>query len=117
MTPEKQNMIMAELDGWKNSDHPDCKAVTKGWVSHERWCLDPYGKLSFHHERPDYLNNFIAVRNVTNKLLSWDWIDEEPSGEIFGRILIEMCGSPSGAIHARANQWVEALIKTMNKWE
>jgi len=68
MTPEEQRMCIAEACGWKGPDHPDVRALTKGWCMPEKAYIDPEGKMRFIHEQPNYLEDLNVMQDAEKSL-------------------------------------------------
>lgn len=64
MNQKEKISKIAEACGWKNHDHPDCMAMTKEWVTSDKWCLRPDGELVFNHDRPDYFGDLNACHEM-----------------------------------------------------
>ena len=122
MTPEAQQIAIAEACGWKMHDHPDCLAKKEGWVSRgwETWVMNPSGLLVFKHDIPNYLNDLNAVHDFVSQkfkskfmLAEYEYMlraclaDGRPTFEVAGYELA----------NATAAQKAEALLKALNLWK
>ena len=68
---QELNEKLAVLCGWKSPDHPDCKAATEGWVTGDKWWIDPEGMQRMSHDIPKYCDDLNATRKA-EALLDYD---------------------------------------------
>lgn len=109
MTPEKQQIAIAEACRWKSHDHPDCMALKQGWSMPEKWCMNPDGFLCLTHDRPDYLIDLNAMHAAEKTLDDIAFYNYQGN-------LYKVCGGYA-FISSTAAQRAEAFLRTIGKWE
>jgi hypothetical protein len=119
MSPEKQRIAIAEAHGYeiKKEIHPpeswgwfnpDGKIITSGYIT-EEYCLS----LGFY-KLPDYLNDLNAIMKLVRVIM------DGPYGALRYNLMQALCDvMPLGSWlpMAKAEQWSEAVLKTLNLWE
>ena len=125
MSAQELREAMAELLGWKRPDHPDAMKLKVGWVTPEKWWLDPWGVLRFGHDIPDYPDSLDAMREAEIEL---DARHDLEFMEILPRVVMRDEGlsfdkhdpgavARSIALHATALQRCEALLRAHGAWK
>ncbi len=94
MTPEAQNIAIAEA----------C-----GWTFHHNRYFPPAGSIS--RPVPNYVGDLNAMHKAEAIL-----IVKAKRGQDYVNNLDEICGDAYGEYHATAEQRAEALLRTIGKW-
>jgi len=102
------NEKIAVLCGWKAPNHPDCKAVTEGWDTSDKWWIDLEGKLRMCRDIPKYCDDLNAMHEAEKVLVSDQrfayW--HELNNIVMGTVHVTF---------ATAAQRAEAFLKTTTK--
>ena len=116
MTPEEQQIAIAEACGWTKI----------GWNGvYQNWLGVSPSEERDKHPIPDYLNDLNAMHEAEGRH------DFDMHNNRYGRILAEVVtGQPQGSHHITANWWTikriarataaqraEAFLKTLNLWK
>ena len=113
MTPEAQNIAIAESLGWIRSTDPDRTRGRYEWV-----VLNPDGFEVFWSDRgtypqalPNYHSSLDACaefEKFMNNGQWWEWVEN----------LTEVCGGGTAlCISSTAPQRCEAYLRTLNLWQ
>jgi hypothetical protein len=104
MSPDKQNIAIAEACGWTVINNTLCHVTPDRNGEPE---IEPIARL------PDYLNDLNAMHEAEKVLEINQWGHYKEN--------LTVCAAPSGFPshywHATATQRAEAFLKTVGKWE
>lgn len=109
MTPEKQQIAIAEAYGWHEEQEPvGSHNATAWWHNNDRY---PSGSMPV----PDFLNSLDAMHEVEKSLDGNQWVSYR---EYLARPWVTNDDDGMwGAITATAAQRAEAFLRTLNLWE
>jgi hypothetical protein len=110
MSEEQINTTIAEACGWKKPDHPNAMALKQGWVSSDRWWVNPHGELKFAHDIPNYCTDLNAMHEAEEVL------NEDQVARYVTILCLEVQLTPQ-LYHATARQRAEAFLCTLGKWD
>lgn len=99
MNPNKQRIVIAELNGFKWSGLREEKDFI-GWTL----------KGQYWPRLPDYLNDLNAINEVVASL-------SYTLRTAYTSVLFDICGSWSASVDATAAQRCQAYLRVMCKWE
>ena len=125
MKPEAQRIAIAEARGWSVTSNPDGQGVK--WIGPNGEGLHGGGKHGWgfndepiHSTLPDYLNDLNAIMPVVQELPLYQFVEVAN----YLRKLVKTSDGLTEAVRmaltialATPEQWCEAFLRTIGKWE